>query len=65
MDGVVLKPNDRICIGPSAFFLFKDKANEGGASLPDPDDDPISFDMAADEVAEVENKEQKEMQAEN
>ena len=25
MDGVELKPNDRICIGPSAIFLFKNK----------------------------------------
>jgi len=23
MDGIVLKPNDRICLGPSAIFLFK------------------------------------------
>lgn len=28
MDGVVLKPNDRICLGPSAIFLFKNKKNE-------------------------------------
>ena len=25
MDGKVLKPNDRICLGPSAIFLFKNK----------------------------------------
>lgn len=28
MDGVILKPNDRICLGPSAIFLFKNKAHE-------------------------------------
>ena len=25
MEGKVLKPNDRICIGPSAIFVFKNK----------------------------------------
>ena len=37
MDGVILKPNDRICIGPSAVFLFKSKAKEDEASMSDPD----------------------------
>lgn len=55
MDGVVLKPNDRICIGPSAVFLFKNKAKEEEASMPDPDDDPISFDFANEEVLNYEN----------
>jgi len=50
-----LKPNDRICIGPSAIFLFKNKGKEADASMPDPDEDPISFDFAADEVSKVEN----------
>jgi len=59
MDGVVLKPNDRICLGPSAIFLFKNKQNESNASMPDPDDDPISYDMAAEEVANNENLAQK------
>ena len=52
---MVLKPNDRICIGPSAIFLFKNKSNEADASIPDLDDDPISFDFAADEVINAEN----------
>jgi len=56
MEGVVLKPNDRIAIGPGAMFLFKNKSKEAEASMPDPDDDPISFDFAADELANVENK---------
>jgi len=55
MDGVILKPNDRICLGPSAIFLFKNKAHEDEASMADPDDNPISFDTAADEVAQNEN----------
>jgi len=50
MEGVILKPNDRICIGPSAVFLFKNKEKEDDSSMPDPDDDPISFDFASEEV---------------
>jgi len=60
MEGVLLKPNDRICLGPSAIFIFKNKANEDKASMPDPDDDPISFDFASEEVANLENQDQKE-----
>ena len=59
MDGVILKPNDRICLGPSAIFLFKNKKNEANASMADPDDDPISYDMAAEEVANNDNLAQK------
>lgn len=68
MDGLILKPNDRICIGPSAVFLFKNKAHEEDASMPDPDDDPISFDFASEEVinyqdaATVEEKEKEKKQ---
>lgn len=56
MEGVILKPNDRICIGPSAVFLFKNKSKEEEASMPDPDDDPISFDFANEEVINYENQ---------
>ena len=57
MDGVILTPNDRICLGPSAIFLFKNEAQKEKASVPDPDEngEPISFDFAADEVANMEN----------
>ena len=48
--GLILKPNDRICIGPSAIFLFKNKQKEEEASMPDADNDPITFDFAAEEV---------------
>ena len=48
--GLVLRPNDRIAIGPSAIFLFKNKQNEADASMPDNEDDPITFDYAAEEV---------------
>lgn len=61
--GQILKPNDRICIGPSAIFLFKNKQKEADASMPDPDDDPISFDFAAEEVDNADNAEDKEAQA--
>ena len=62
MSGTILKPNDRICLGPSAIFIFKNKANEDKASMPDPDDDPISFDFASEELANHENADQKEQQ---
>jgi len=55
MEGVILKPNDRICIGPSAIFLFKNKQKEEEASMPDPDEDPISFDFASEEVINFDN----------
>lgn len=61
--GKILKPNDRICIGPSAIFLFKNKQKEADASMPDEDDDPISFDFAAEEVDNADNAEDKEAQA--
>ena len=56
MEGVLLKPNDRLCIGPSAVFLYKNQAKEEEASMPDPDDDPISFDFANDEVLNCQNE---------
>lgn len=55
MDGHILDPNDRVCLGPSAIFLFKNKKNEANASMEDQDDDPISYDFAADEVANNDN----------
>ena len=57
IQGVQLRPNDRICIGPSAVFLFKNKQNEANASMPDTESDPISFDLAAEEVQNMENNE--------
>ena len=61
-DGVVLKPNDRICIGPSAIFIFKHRDRDSEASMPDTDEDPISFDFASEEVINVENAEQLEQE---
>jgi hypothetical protein len=62
MEGVILKPNDRICIGPSAYFLFKNKKNEADASMPDLESDPISFDFASEEVQQNENRQEKDLQ---
>jgi hypothetical protein len=50
MKGVRLKPNDRICLGSSSYFLFKNKQHEKEASMPDSETDPITVEMAADEV---------------
>ena len=60
MKGQQLKPNDRICLGPSAMFLYKNKLNEANCSMPDPIDDPIQFDFASEEVIEADNEGQKE-----
>ena len=60
--GITLKPNDRICIGPSAIFLFKNKQKEDEASMPDTEDDPITFDFAAEEVENNDGKAEKEAQ---
>ena len=42
------------------MFLYKNKQNEVNCSMPDPDDDPISFDYATEEVIEAENEGAKE-----
>jgi hypothetical protein len=50
MEGLELKPNDRICIGPSAMFIFKNMQNEENQSMADTEADPISFDFASEEI---------------
>ena len=55
-----LRANDRIAIGPTALFLFKNKLKEHEASMKDTEDEPITYDFAADEVIEMENVGQKE-----
>jgi hypothetical protein len=60
IDPIVLKPNDRICIGPSAVFLYKNIPKEAEcASMPDPASDPISYDLAAEEIYNAEEEEKK------
>lgn len=59
MNGLVLRPNDRICFGPNTIFLFKHKAREQSASMRDVADEPILFDFASDEILEEENKQEK------
>lgn len=50
MKGVILKPNDRILIGPGSFFLFKNELKATEASMPDTPENPITFDLVAEEV---------------
>ena len=50
LNGVLLKANDRICIGPSAIFLFINKLQEHEASMHDTPDNPITFDFASEEI---------------
>lgn len=50
LNGVLLKANDRICIGPSAIFLFINRLQEHEASMPDTPDNPITFDLASEEI---------------
>lgn len=52
MEAVKLRPNDRIAIGPSALFLYKNVSKEAEASLPDTAANPITFDFADNEVLE-------------
>lgn len=60
MSEVKLCPNDRIGIGPSALFIYKNRSHEDEASIPDLEEDPISFDFAAEECIEADNQGQKE-----
>lgn len=55
MEEVKLRPNDRICIGPAALFIYKNKQKESEASMPDTEEDPITFDFASEEVIEADN----------
>ena len=50
MNGLILKPNDRILIGPGSFFLFKNQAKENEASIADSQENPITYDFASEEV---------------
>lgn len=58
MKPVQLKPNDRICIGDNALFLFKNIKHEDQASRPDTPENPITFDVADQEVYENEQAEE-------
>lgn len=57
MEQVKLRPNDRVAIGPSAIFIYKNKAHDDEASRPDTDADPITFDLADNEIIEAEEAE--------
>lgn len=63
MEAFKLRPNDRICIGPSALFLFKNVAHEDEASMPDTAEDPITFDFADEEVMDQDDDQQAQMAA--
>jgi hypothetical protein len=61
MKEVKLRPNDRICIGPAALFIYKNKQKEAEeSSMVDTEDDPITHEFASEEVIEAENVGQKE-----
>jgi hypothetical protein len=55
MEGVVLKPNDRIFFGTSSAFIFKHKDKEAEASAVDTDADPYSFEKADKERIEIQD----------
>ena len=59
-----LEANDRICIGPSAIFLFKSRSKENENTKEDSEENPILFDDACDEVFEAENADEKKIQDE-
>ena len=54
IEGIPLRANDRIFIGPGSVFLFKWPSNEGNKSREDPIEDPITFDTALEELMAME-----------
>ena len=46
MDGLILRPNDRIVFGTNSVFLFKHPAKEAEASQEDSEENPISWEQA-------------------
>ncbi len=60
MEGIVLKPNDRIIFGTNSVFLFKDGTSSAGASLPDPDEDPLTWEQAQKERSDIEDSASKQ-----
>lgn len=50
MSEVKLAPNDRIQLGPNSLFLYKNRKFEHEASIPDTEEDPITFESAQEEA---------------
>ena len=50
LKGILLKPNDRVCIGPGSIFLFINKLQEQDASMEDTAENTITFDFASEEI---------------
>ena len=61
MDGVKLKPNDRIVFGTNSVFLFKDPQNEHLASQLDSEDNPITWEAAQTEKTAIEDEQTKKL----
>lgn len=57
MSEIRLRPNDRICIGPSSMFVYKNRQHDEEQSMPDTPDDPITADFASEELLNYENEE--------
>lgn len=55
MTGVILRSNDRICLGPLTIFLYKNNLNEHDQSMPDTLDKPITYDFASEEILEAQD----------
>ncbi|CDW79443.1 kinesin motor domain containing protein [Stylonychia lemnae] len=64
MDGIMLTPNDRIVFGTHSVFLFKDPDNEASSSQEDSEDNPITWESAQSEKAELEDQNMKKQQEE-
>lgn len=56
MDGVPLRPNDRIIFGTHSVFLFKDPQNNDAASQEDSEDSPITWESAQTEKSNLEDQ---------
>ena len=50
MNEVKLRPNDRIQLGPSSLFIYKNRSKDHEQSMEDTEENPITFDFAQDEA---------------
>ena len=58
MSEVRLCPNDRLCIGPSSYFIYKNRQHDEEQSMPDTDENPITLEFASEEVLQADHEEE-------
>ncbi len=58
-EGVLLKPNDRLIFGTNSVFLFKDPSSPVPPTLPDSQEDPVTWEEAQKERSDMEGAAEK------